>query len=144
MRLPFQLILSIVFACLVGAAFVASPPQSEAPALLPQAFGGWQMEGTPRTGSDPAVADASNARVLQEYRFTDLTAATYTREDGRTLKIRAARFSDASGAFGAYTSYLRRDMTQEQIGNEGSCLGPRVRFDRGLVLVLALFSLVTR
>src|SRR5256885_16751551 len=140
MRLPFQLILSIVFACLVGAAFAASPPQGEAPALLPQAFGGWQMEGTPRTGSDPAVADASNARVLQEYRFTDLTAATYTREDGRTLKIRAARFSDASGAFGAYTFYLRPDMNKEQIGDQGSSVGDRVLFYRGHVLVDAQFS----
>src|SRR5690242_2701990 len=105
MKHPRQLILPIFFACLVGAAFAANPRPSEAPALLPQAFAGWQMEGTAHASSDPAVADASNARVLQEYRFTDLASATYTRDDGRTLKIRAARFADASGAFGAYTFY---------------------------------------
>ena len=140
MRLPFYLILTIVFVCLVGPAFAANPPQTPAPALLPEAFGGWQMQGTPHTSSDPAVADASNARVLQEYRFTDLTAATYTREDGRTLKIRAARFADASGAFGAYTFYLRPDMNKEQIGDQGSSVGDRVLFYRGHVLVDAQFS----
>ena len=57
--------------------------------------------------TDPAAADAANAAVLEEYRFTDLASATYTRDDGRTLKIRAARFADASGAFGAYTFYLQ-------------------------------------
>jgi hypothetical protein len=140
MKLPFQLIVSIVFACLVGVSFAANPTQSEAPALLPQAFGGWQMQGTPHSSSDPAVADASNARVLQEYRFTDLASATYTRDDGRTLKIRAARFVDASGAFGAYTFYLRPDMNKEQIGDQGSSVGDRVLFYRGHVLVDAQFS----
>jgi hypothetical protein len=140
MKLPFQLVLSIVFACLVGVAIAANPPQSHVPALLPQAFGGWQMEGTPHTSNDPSFADAGNARVLQEYRFTDLASATYTRDDGRTLKIRAARFADASGAFGAYTFYLRPDMNKEQIGDQGSSVGDRVLFYRGNVLVDAQFS----
>jgi hypothetical protein len=140
MKLPFQLISSIVFACLVGVAFAANPPQTPAPALLPQAFGGWQMQGTPHASNDPAVADASNAPVLQEYRFTGLASATYARDDGRTLKIRAARFADASGAFGAYTFYLRPDMNKEQIGDQGSSLGDRVVFYRGHVLVDAQFS----
>jgi hypothetical protein len=140
MKYPSQLILLIVFACQVGFAFAANPPQSEAPALLPEAFGGWQMQGTPHSSNDPAVADASNARVLQEYRFTDLASATYTRDDGRTLKIRAARFVDASGAFGAYTFYLRPDMNKEQIGDQGSSVGDRVLFYRGHVLVDAQFS----
>jgi len=140
MKHPCQLILPIFFACLVGVAFAANPRQSDAPALLPQAFAGWQMEGTAHASSDPAAADASNARVLQEYRFTDLASATYTRDDGRTLKIRAARFSDASGAFGAYTFYLRPDMNKEQIGDQGSSVGDRVLFYRGHVLVDAQFS----
>lgn len=140
MKHPFQLILSIIFACLVGVAFAANPLPTQAPGLLPQSFGGWQMQGTPRTSSDPTVVDAGNARVLQEYRFTDLASATYTRDDGRTLKIRAARFADASGAFGAYTFYLRPDMNKEQIGDQGSSVGDRVLFYRGHVLVDAQFS----
>ena len=62
------------------------------------------------------------------------------RDDGRTLKIRAARFADASGAFGAYTFYLQPEMTKEQIGDQGASLGQRVLFYRGDVLVDAQFS----
>ncbi len=98
------------------------------------------MQGNPQTSSDPAVADSTNARVLKEYRFNDLASATYSRDDGRTLKIRAARFADASGAFGAYTFYLRPDMNKERIGDQGSSSGNRVLFYRGHVLVDAQFS----
>lgn len=140
MKLPARLTLLALFACLLGIAFAANPPQSQPPALLPQQFGGWQLQGNPQTGTDPAAADSTNARVLREYRFSDVATATYTREDGRTVKIRAARFADASGAFGAYTFYLQPDMTKEQIGDQGSSLGDRVLFYRGHVLVDAHFS----
>jgi hypothetical protein len=119
----------------------AQPATRQAPtAILPQQFGGWEMQGSPRTSTDPAVADPTNAAVLKEYRFTDLASSTYTRDDGRTLKIRAARFADASGAFGAYTFYLQPEMTKEQIGDQGASLGQRVLFYRGDVLVDAQFS----
>ncbi len=108
--------------------------------LLPQEFGGWEMQGSAQSSTDPAVADPTNAGVLHEYRFTDLASSTYTREDGRTLKIRAARFADASGAFGAYTFYLQPEMTKEQIGDQGASLGQRVLFYRGNVMVDVLFS----
>ena len=140
MKLPFTLFLLSIFACLPGSAVAANPSQTQAPALLPQSFGGWQMQGTPQVSTDPAVADSTNARVLKEYRFADLASATYTRDDGRTLKIRAARFADASGAFGAYTFYLQPDMTKEQIGEQGASLGDRVLFYRGHVLIDAQFS----
>ncbi len=98
------------------------------------------MQGSPRTSSDPSTADPANANVLKEYRFTDLASATYTRDDGRTVKIRAARFADASGAFGAYTFYLQRDMTKEDYGDQGASSGNRALFYRGHILVDALFS----
>jgi uncharacterized protein DUF6599 len=110
------------------------------PALLPQQFGGWEMQGSPQTSTDPAAADPTDVAVLKEYRFTDLASSTYTRDDGRTLKIRAARFADASGAFGAYTFYLQPEMTKEQIGDQGASLGQRVLFYRGNVVVDAHFS----
>jgi len=109
-------------------------------AILPQQFGGWEMQGSAQKSTDPAVADPTNAAVLKEYRFTNLAASTYTRDDGRTLKIRAARFADASGAFGAYTFYLQPEMTKEQIGDQGASLGQRVLFYRGNVMVDAQFS----
>src|SRR5581483_11533678 len=140
MKLPLGLVLWMVFSVPVGIAWAANPPQAQAPALLPEQFGGWQIKGRPQASTDPAAADSTNARVLQEYRFTDLASATYTRDDGRTLKIRAARFADASGAFGAYTFYLQPDMNKEQIGDQGASLGDHVLFYRGHVLVDAQFS----
>jgi hypothetical protein len=123
---------------------VATPvPPSATPglkAILPQEFGGWQIEGAASTSANPATADPANAAVLKEYRFMDFAAATYTRDDGRTLKLRAARFADASGAFGAYTFYLEPDMRREDIGDQGASLEQRVLFYRGSVLVEALFS----
>jgi hypothetical protein len=114
---------------------------SSAPvAILPTAFGGWQLQGSPVFSTDPAVADPTNAVVLKEYRFTDVASATFTSDDGRTLKIRAARFDDASGAFGAYTFYLQPEMKKEDIGDQAASLGNRVLFYRGHILVDALFS----
>jgi len=108
--------------------------------VLPQQFGGWQRQGTHQVSKDAGAADPTSAAVLKEYGFTGFEGSTYTREDGRTLKIRAARFADASGAFGAYTFYLQPEMAREQIGDQGASLGPRILFYRGQVLVDAVFS----
>jgi hypothetical protein len=127
-----------------GFAATADTPQAKpaAPAaLLPNQFEGWQIQGSAATSKNASVADPSNAAVLKEYRFTDFAAATYVRDDGRTLKIRAARFEDASGAFGAYTFYLQPDVHREEIGDQGaSFAGKRVLFYRGYVLIDAQFS----
>src|SRR3984893_12541064 len=140
----------VVVSCLLGIASAASTPTAQTsvhsssstqePPLLPQQFGGWEMQGSPQKSTDPAAADPTNAAVLKEYSFTDLASSTYTRDDGRTLKVRAARFADASGAFGAYTFYLQPAMTKEQIGDQGASLGQRVLFYRGNVLIDAQFS----
>src|ERR1700674_821415 len=134
-----SVIIVIAFACLLSSAFgqMSARPShssSQESALLPQAFGGWEMLGTPQTSTDPAAADPTNAAVLKEYRFSDLAASAYTRDDGRTLKIRAARFADASGAFGAYTFYLQPAMTKEQIGDKQLSSTPPAFFFAGLWL----------
>jgi hypothetical protein len=118
----------------------AKAPAAQPAAILPTAFGGWQLQGSPTLSTDPAVADPTNAAVLKEYRFTDVASATFTSDDGRTLKIRAARFEDASGGFGAYTFYLQPEMKKEDIGDQAASLGNRVLFYRGHILVDALFS----
>src|SRR6266496_3961895 len=140
MKFSRILVAAVFIGCLQGALFAGDTPPSQAPTILPQQFAGWQIQGSAQTDTDPTAADSANAVVLKEYRFTDLALATYTRDDGRTLKIRAARFEDASGAFGAYTFYLQPGMAKEQIGDQAASLGDRVLFYRGHVLVDAQFS----
>ncbi len=126
---------------LASVAFAASPNNSPAqPPILPKQFAGWQLEGASQASKDPAAADPTNAALLKEYGFTDVESATYKSDDGRTLKIRAARFTDASGAFGAYSFYLQPEMAREQIGDQGASLNQRVLFYRGHILVDAGFS----
>jgi len=146
MGFPRFVLVSATFVCVPALLFGAVSPKlqdPQRPAVLPQAFGGWQMQGGAQTSSDAAAADPTNAETLKEYRFIDFASATYTQDDGRTLKIRAARFADASGAFGAYLFYLQPNMNKEAIGDQGVSLGDRVLFYRGHVLVDAKFSAQT-
>ncbi len=140
-------ILAAVFLLLLISAVLASGqiPAATEPLIvpkliLPKQFAGWQIEGSLRASSDPAAADPTNAPLLKEYGFTDFEAATYKSDDGRTLKIRAARFTDASGAFGAYSFYLQPAMAREEIGDQGASLNQRVLFYRGNILMDAVFS----
>ena len=113
------------------------------PSVLPQSFSGWQMKGAGKTSTNPAIADPANAPVLKEYGFEEMQAATYVREDGRHLAIKAARFEDTSGTFGAYTFYYQPEMNREQIGDQGASFNQRILFYRGNVLVDAVFDRVT-
>jgi uncharacterized protein DUF6599 len=153
MKLSHFIGIFVVLGCLVAACVAATPqtPTNSSPpvtssvvtqqkAVLPPTFGGWAMQGSAQVSTDPKLADPTNEEVLKEFRFVDVSSATYTREDGRTLKIRAARFADATGAFGAYTFYLEPQMNKEQIGDQAASLGKRVLFYRGDVLVDAQFS----
>jgi hypothetical protein len=98
------------------------------------------MQGAAQASKDAAAADPTNAALLKEYGFTDVEAAIFKSDDGRTLKIRAARFTDASGAFGAYSFYLQPGMAREEIGDQGASLNLRVLFYRGHIVVDAVFS----
>jgi hypothetical protein len=101
------------------------------------------MKGAAKASTNPVIADAANAPVLKEYGFQNLEAATYVRDDGRKLTLKAARFVDASGAFGAYTFYYQPEMNREQIGDQGSSFNQRILFYRGNILVDAVFDHVT-
>jgi hypothetical protein len=113
---------------------------SETVPVIPRQFGGWQISGSPRISADPAVADPVNAAVLKEYGFTSFESATYTRDDGRKLTLKAARFGDASGAYGAYTYYKTPAMLIEKIGDGAASMNERVLFYRGNILVDAVFQ----
>jgi len=92
------------------------------------------------TSSDPESADPTNAGLLKEYGFTDFAAATYLRDDGRKVTVKAARFQDASGAYGAFTFYKTPAMLNEKIGDQGASLNERVLFYKGNILVDAVFQ----
>jgi len=108
--------------------------------ILPKEFGGWQRQGNGKLSSDPAVADAANAAVLKEFGFSGVESANYARDDGRKLALRAARFEDASGAYGAFTFYKQPEMLNEKIGDQASSLNDRVLFYRGNILIDAVFE----
>ncbi len=137
MRIPRFFSVLLLQVILAGVSFAAESPSS--PAILPQAFAGWQISKSAQT-KDPATADPVNAALLKEYGFTDLDSATYTRDDGRKLTVKAARFQDASGAYGAFTYYKMPQMQNEKIGDQGASLNERVLFFRGNILVDAIFQ----
>ncbi len=139
-KLPIVLAFSAFGVCLAS---TATPQAASIPPILPTQFSDWQMQGAPQASKDASVADPANAALLKEYGFTDVESAKYSSDDGRTLTVRAARFTDASGAFGAYTFYLQPAMVPEEIGDQGSSLDRRVLFYRGNVVVDAVFSQMT-
>ncbi len=108
--------------------------------LLPDAFDGWVQAGAPKLTSDPAQADAAAAAALKEYSFAYAETADYKRDAGETLTIRAMRFEDASGAYGAYSSYRQNGWPKENIGDGATSFHNRVLFWKGDTMVDANFS----
>lgn len=111
--------------------------------ILPDSFGGWTIEASPVISNAPSAADPTGATLLKEYGFTDFEGATYTRDDGRKLTIKAARFEDATGAYGTFTFYKSPEMLNEKVGDQGYSLNNRVLFYRGNILIDAVFQQLT-
>ena len=130
-------LLQLAFLAFSASALAAGPPF-----MLPPSFSGWQRAGTPQASKDARQADPANAALLREYGFTDFESAAYTR-DGRSLQVKAARFADATGAYGAFTFYNLPGMQGEQIGDQAVSNVDRVIFRRGNILVTAIFQEVT-
>jgi hypothetical protein len=108
-------------------------------ALLPESFAGWMTAEAPKKVTDAAQADPANAAALKEFDFTDAALADYKR-DGETLSLRALRFHDASGAFGAYSFYRQNGWPKEEIGTGATSNHNRVLFWVGNTVVDANFS----
>ncbi len=83
--------------------------------------------------------DPANAAALKEYGFDAAVLANYKRE-GETLSMRALRFDDASGAYGAYTYYRQNGWPKEDIGTGAASDHNRVLFWQGTTVVDATFS----
>jgi len=120
-----------------GPAHLVLPPVPKA--LLPEAFAGWVTAESPKKVTDAAQADPANAAALKEYDFTDAALADYKR-DGETLSLRALRFHDASGAYGAYSFYRQNGWPKEEIGAGATSDHNRVLFWVGNTVVDANFS----
>jgi hypothetical protein len=110
--------------------------------ILPHAFAGWEISGSVRKGIDAGSIDHAQSAALREYGFTAYEIATYSQGD-RKLTVRAARFQDATGAYGAFTFYRAPGTIPERIGNLAASDNERVLFFRGTVLVEARFDRVT-
>ena len=120
------------------AATSVSPPAAPA-ALLPDSFAGWVATEPLKALADPTQADPANTEALKEYDFTDGALASYERS-GETLSLRALRFHDASGAYGAYSFFRQNGWPKEEIGSGATSNHNRVLFWLGNTMVDANFS----
>jgi hypothetical protein len=122
----------------------AGSPQPEAKsapaaALLPDAFDGWVEINPPKMIADVTRVDPDNAAALKEFDFTGAQLANYKRS-GETLSLRALRFRDASGSYGAYSFYRQNGWPKEDIGAGATSNHNRVLFWVGDTVVDANFS----
>jgi hypothetical protein len=136
-------VLSLSLLLLPAYAKPASPSSpTAAQSLLPTEFAGWSMSAPAQESAAPETADAANAAVLKEYGFQQLETAHYTNGDNK-LNVRAIRFQDASGAFGAFTFFRRAGSIPEQIGRSAAWDGSHALFWNGATLVDATLDKVT-
>ncbi len=133
----------LVAFCLASLAGAWAASAGGSAAFLPTEFAGWRLSGTPAVSQNPAQADAAFGPLLKEYGFREMEQAVYTRADNRVMKVKAARFADASGAIGAFTFYRQPDMAKENIGDQGASNNGRVLFLRGNIVVDAVLDRVT-
>ncbi|HEY9125776.1 MAG TPA: DUF6599 family protein, partial [Acidobacteriaceae bacterium] len=103
---------------------------------------GWEVSGERKKFADPAQADAANAAALKEYGFSEGVAGTYQR-GSETLTLKAMRFEDASGAYGAYSFFRHSSWPRVEVGTGGASDNNRVLFWVGNVFVDAQFGHVT-
>jgi hypothetical protein len=134
-----QLLKSILLIAMLAALTSAGHGEN----ILPKSFAGWIQTGEVTTVTQALQADAAYPAVLNEYGFTSSEAAKYARADGRTLTIKASRFKDATGAYGAFTFYRDPSMKVEQIGTKSASANEQILFFRSNVMVDAKFDHVT-
>ena len=120
-----------------SATTIVLPPSPKA--LLPDAFDGWVTTEPSKVMTDAAQVDAASAAALKEYGFNAALLANYKRGSD-TLSMRALRFDDASGAYGAYTFYRQNGWPKEDIGTGAASDHNRILFWQGTTVVDATFS----
>jgi len=120
-----------------SATTIVLPPSPKA--LLPDAFDGWVATAPSKVMTDAAQFDPANAAALKEYGFNAGVLADYKRE-GERLSVRALRFDDESGAYGAYSYYRKDGWPKEEIGTGAASDNNRVLFWKGATVVDATYS----
>jgi len=111
--------------------------------FLPRDFSGWKIEPQSiKTAADPASVDTTDGAVLSEYGFLDSEIGTYSR-NGRKMQIKAARFKDSTGAYGAFSYYVQPRMRAETVGDKAASNNARILFYKGNILVDASLEHVT-
>lgn len=120
-----------------SATTIVLPPSPKA--LLPDAFDGWLTTEPSKVETDAAQVDAASVAALKEYGFNAAVLANYKRGSD-TLSMRALRFDDASGAYGAYTFYRQNGWPKEDIGTGAASDHNRILFWQGTTVVDATFS----
>lgn len=136
------LFIALIAGAFTGAYALKAPAPPPALPILPAGFAGWQQTSSAQISTAPEAADQANANVLREYGFTEFTAANYTQPDNK-LNIRAIRFQDATGAYGAFTFYRRPGMQKEDIGSNAAFDGAHVLFWTETTLIDATFDHLT-
>jgi len=134
-----RIFLSILF-CLALASVAFATDDGN---FLPKSFAGWNQTGPAQVTTNPAQADAAYPAVLKEYGFLSSETVTYTRADGRKLTVNAAKFKDATDAYGAFTFYRQPAMRSERIGTKAASANQRILFFRDNILVDANFDRIT-
>jgi Family of unknown function (DUF6599) len=126
------LTLAVLFGSTLAFAAPAQTPASAAP-LLPPAFAGFTQ-----TATSPGASNPTDAAVLQEYGLAQSGSATYA-AGSRQLTIRAFRFADATGAYGAFTFLRQPGMRPETIGHEAAASADHDLFWKGTTVIDATF-----
>ena len=121
----------------VFAATLAFAAPQAAPPLLPHEFAGW-TETVPASTTS-AAPDSPDAAVLKEYGLTQMATGTYASGTNR-LTVRALKFSDATGAYGAFTFYRQPQMRAEDIARAGAVQGGHFLVWTGATVVDASFA----
>lgn len=103
-----------------------------APPLLPHKFAGWT-----ETSSAPAAPAVAQAAAMKEYGLTQGITATYASGNNR-LTVRAWKFQDATGSYGAFTFFLEPKM--RAIGTSGAAEGGHYLVWHGETVIDATFS----
>ncbi len=108
--------------------------------LLPAEFAGWAQMAPPAKFTTAGQADPAAAAALREYGFSYGEQVNYKRDVNDALTMRALKFEDESGAYGAYSYYRQNGWPKEDIGTGGTADKDRVLFWKGDTVVEARFS----